>query len=375
VKKFIFLLESRASYGYSKNLIKLFKKKNVKTLVTGTHYAKDLGNSFNEILKDKIKINYSHYFNPTEKNISKSIGKLIIKTNNIVNKFKPDLVLIFGDRIELMAVAVACVYRGVLVGHVQAGDKSGHIDDITRMALAKLVHIHFPATELAKNRLLKMGEEKFRIHKVGAPQLDDINYKKIIKNKILKINNKNYDLNDRKYVVLLQHPVFEDRKEYGKIFEKTLIALLKLELEVFFIYPNYDPGYKNIIEKIRDYDGLFKKKLIMVKHLERKDFLKLVALSQCLIGNSSSGILESASLKIGAVNIGNRQSGREQNINIFNAKYDSKDIFKKILLAINFKRKKIKLKNIHGDGKSSIKIAEFIEKINRKKFLTKKTLY
>ena len=113
----------------------------------------------------------------------------------------------------------------------------------------------------------------------------------------------------------------------------------------------------------------------MVKHLERKSFLKLVALSQCLIGNSSSGILESPSLKIGAVNIGNRQSGREQNINIFNAKYDSKDIFKKILLAINFKRKKIKLKNIHGDGRSSIKIAKFLEKIDRKKFLIKKTLY
>ena len=166
MKKILMLMESRASYGYSRNLINILKKnKNFKisTLVTGTHVSKKLGDSIKDITNDKIKIDYIFRFNSNPGKITESIGGIIIRTNKIIRKFKPNLAFIFGDRIELIGFAIACVYNDIPVAHVQAGDKSGHIDDITRMALAKLVHIHFPATETATKRLIKMGEEKFRI--------------------------------------------------------------------------------------------------------------------------------------------------------------------------------------------------------------------
>ena len=181
MKKVLIVFESRASYGYSKNLYNLLKddkRFNLKTVVTGTHLSKELGSSINNIRKDKIKIDFKIPF--LNKDLNLGIGNLVVKFSKIVKKFSPDIVIIFGDRVELMAIAISCSYNpGTLVAHVQAGDKSGHIDDMTRMALSKLCHIHFPATKKAKQRLLKLGEEKNRIYLVGAPQLDDINYKNL----------------------------------------------------------------------------------------------------------------------------------------------------------------------------------------------------
>jgi UDP-hydrolysing UDP-N-acetyl-D-glucosamine 2-epimerase len=378
MRKLLLFLESRASYGYSKNIISLLRKKNfkfkIKHFVSGTHLSKELGNSFKDILKDKIKIDYSFRFNPKEKNITKSIGQLIVKTNKIINEWKPDAIIIFGDRIELMGVAIAAVYSETILAHVQAGDKSGHIDDLTRMGLAKLAHIHFPATEKAKKRLIKLGEERFRIFKVGAPQLDDIKYKSLKKNQIIKDKGKIINLKNLKYLVILQHSVYENKNKYETIFEKSLKAAIKTNLKIFIIYPNYDPGYKLIIKKIKQYKKL-NKNIYIFKHLEREQFLKLALHSQCLIGNSSSGILESSSLKIGVVNIGNRQQGREQNRNIINSNYSEKSIYESIKKAILIKKRISNIKNIHGDGKSSPRIINILAKINKKKFLIKKTTY
>ena len=152
MKKILLVLESRASYGYSKNLIQILekdKKFKIKTVVTGTHLSKELGYSVKNLETDNIKIDYKLHFD--NKNLVNGIGNLIVSSNKVINNFKPNIVLIFGDRVELIPFAIACSYRNdVLLAHVQAGDRSGHIDDMTRMALAKLSHIHFPATKIAK---------------------------------------------------------------------------------------------------------------------------------------------------------------------------------------------------------------------------------
>ncbi len=374
MKKILIVFESRASYGYSKNLYNLLKDDknfNLKTVVTGTHLSKELGSSINHIKKDNIKIDYKIPF--LNKNFNFGIGNLITKFSKILKEFSPDIVLIFGDRVELMAIAISCSYNpGTLLAHVQAGDKSGHIDDMTRMALSKLCHIHFPATKKAKQRLIKLGEEKNRIHLVGAPQLDDINYKNLSKKKEIYIDKRKISLKN-KYIVILQHPVFKDQKDYHKLFEKTLRACAKIDLKKYVIYPNYDPGYKLIIKKLNKLD---KKKISIFKNINRQNFLTLVSNSSALVGNSSAGILESPSLKIGVVNIGDRQNLREQNKNIFNAKYDVLDIHKKLIKAIKIKNKIKNIRNIHGDGKSSQRIFKVLKNIKiSKNLLTKKTTY
>jgi UDP-hydrolysing UDP-N-acetyl-D-glucosamine 2-epimerase len=374
MKKILLILESRASYGYSKNIYKLLKNDknfNVKSLVTGTHLSKELGSSFNNIKKDKIKIDYKiNFFN---KNLSVGIGKLILGLNKILKKFEPEIVMIFGDRVELMSVAISCCYRtNIVLAHVQAGDRSGHIDDMTRMALAKLAHLHFPATKKAYNRLIKLGEDEKRIHLVGAPQLDDIDFKSIKNKKIIKLGKININLNE-KFLLILQHPVFKDQNNYHKIFDQTLKACAKFDYKKYIIYPNYDPGYHLIIKKIKK---LKNKNFLTFKNLDRENFLTLAAHSQCLIGNSSAGLLESPSLKIGVVNIGDRQNFRERNLNVFNAKHNYRDIALKIQKAVNIKNKLNNLKNIHGDGKSSKRIYKILKQIKiTQELLIKDTTY
>ncbi len=374
MSKILLVLESRASYGYSKNIYKLLKKDkkfNVKTLVTGTHLSKELGLTLNNIKRDKIKIDYKINF--LNKDFSQGIGKLILNLNKIIKNFKPEIVMIFGDRVELMSVAICCCYKNnILLCHVQAGDRSGHIDDMTRMALAKLAHLHFPATKKAYNRLIRLGEEKKRIHLVGAPQIDDINYKKIKKIKNLKIGKVKIKLKE-KFLVILQHSVFKDQNEYQKLFNETLKACEKFNIKKYIIYPNYDPGYHLIINNLKK---LKDKNFYIFKNLDRQDFLTMVAHSQCLVGNSSSGLLESPSLKIGVVNIGDRQNLREKSMNIFDAKYDYKDITLKIKKAIKVKNNLRNIKNIHGDGNSSIRIYKILKKLRiTKSLLNKNTTY
>ena len=196
MKKILLVLESRASYGYSKNLLQILKKDKkikTKTVVTGTHLSKELGYSIKNLKSDNIKIDYRLNFN--NKDIVDGIGKLTLEANKVISDFKPNIVVIFGDRIELIPFAISCSYRNdVLLAHVQAGDRSGHIDDMTRMTLAKLCHIHFPATMLAQKRLIKLGEQKRRIFLVGAPQLDDINHKELSKINNIKIGKKYINL-------------------------------------------------------------------------------------------------------------------------------------------------------------------------------------
>ena len=370
MKKILLILESRASYGYSKNLINLLKNDKkflVKTLITGTHLSKELGSSYKNILKDKIRINYKLSFD--QSNFSNGIGKLITNFSKIKKKFKPNIVIIFGDRVELIGIAISCCYSdNIALAHVQAGDRSGHIDDMTRMTLSKLSHIHFPATKKAYDRLIKLGEDKKRIFLVGAPQLDDIDLNKFKKRKQLKIDNKKINLSEN-FIVLLQHPVFKDQKLSKIIFKKTINACKKLKFKIYIIYPNYDPGYKDIIQIIKKLDS---KKYIVFKNLDRYDFLTLATHSKVLVGNSSSGILESPSLKIPVVNIGDRQQLREQNKNILNAKYNEKDIFLKINKALKIKKKLRNIKNLHGNGRSSEKIYKILKKIKIDSFLLNK---
>ena len=157
------------------------------------------------------------------------------------------------------------------------------------------------------------------------------------------------------------------------MFEKTLKACEKINLKKYIIYPNYDPGYELMIKKI---NRLKKKNFIIFKNINRQDFLALIANSSAMVGNSSAGILESPSLKIGVVNIGDRQNLREQNKNIFNARYDLKDIHKKLINAIKIKSKIKNIENLHGDGKSSLRIFKILKNIKiTKDLLAKKTTY
>lgn len=330
IRKFLFFFDSRATFSYSNNIIKIFQqnKKKYQVIVSG-NYLEKISKIDNQIFKkNNIKINYKIKFgSPKEKPYTwpKVFGQAMIRYSKILNKIKPEIVVLTGDRIETLAFCITCSYMNIPVAHVQAGDKSGHIDDLARSAIAKFSHIHFAPSQMACNRLRKWGEDNKRIFFTGAPQLDD-----------LKLKTKS----DKNYYVIIFHPVLNEQNKIKKQLNSLIDAISETNSKAVWIYPNTDMGFKLIITKLKKIKN---KNIKLISNLERSDFLKLLSQSSGIIGNSSSGIIEASMFKKPVINIGNRQNGRPQSINIVNTNYLKKNIKSKI----NFiKKNKVFLKNL-----------------------------
>tara|TARA_Y100000591_G_C21804617_1_gene684082 strand:- start:380 stop:1549 length:1170 start_codon:yes stop_codon:yes gene_type:complete len=369
---------SRATYGYKKNILKILNKDkafDLKFIVTGMHLSKKHGYSIQDIIKDKIpiykKIN-TNFKTDNEKKHIFSLSKEMLKLSVLFDKIKPDLVLVTGDRAEMFIAAITAAYMKIAIAHIQSGDLSGHIDGSIRHAITKISHLHFASCADSKKRVLKMGEQKWRVFNTGAPQLDDFS----LHNKI-NINdfNKYYNIKlSDKFIIIMQHPVLYENKDAGFQIEQTLKAVENLQIQKIIIYPNIDTGNNKIIKLINKYKK--KNNFIVFKNLKRENFIFLLRKASMLIGNSSCGILEAASFKLPVINIGNRQKGRLQSKNILNVDYSKLEILKAINIILKskkFKKKLSKCKNPYGDGKSSIRIVKILKNIKYNKFLLDKT--
>ena len=185
INKFVFFFDSRATFAYSNNIIKVFKKKrlNYKIIVSGNYLEKEMKINQNIFYKHKLKISSAIKFESPGKKKGdwpRSFGKAMIGYAKALEKAKPDIVLITGDRIETLAFCITCAYINIPIAHIQAGDQSGHIDDLSRAAISKFSNLHFAPSKEACKRLESWGEDKKRIFFTGAPQLDDIKYNKKI---------------------------------------------------------------------------------------------------------------------------------------------------------------------------------------------------
>ena len=369
---------SRATYGYKKNILKILNKDkdfDLKFIVTGMHLSKKHGYSVKDIIADKIpiykKINTNFESDDEKKHIF-SLSKEMVNLSISYNKIKPDLVLVTGDRAEMFVAALTAVYMKIAVAHIQSGDLSGHIDGSIRHAITKISHLHFASCQDSKKRVLKMGEEKWRVYNTGAPQLDDFNLPSKIG--INDLNKKLKTKIEKEFIIVMQHPVLYENIDSGLQIEKTLKALEKLPLQKIVIYPNIDTGNNRIIKIIEKYKN--KKNFKIFKNLKREHFIFLLRNASILVGNSSCGILEAASFKLPVINIGNRQKGRLQSKNIINTSYSSKEIIKAIKIiqkSKKYKKNLSKCKNLYGDGKSSIRIVNILKKMKYNKTLLDKT--
>ena len=270
--------------------------------------------------------------------------------------------MLSGDRIETFGCCIAAAYMGIPVAHIQAGDKSGHIDDSARHAIGKFSHIHLASCEDSANRLRRMGEQEFRIFNVGAPQLDNI-VKTDYRRKTIDVNGQRIDLG-QPYILMLQHSVMAEMAEAGQQVAATLEACADSGLPTYVIYPNSDLGYKQIISRIED--CATGAAFTVLENVEREAYLVLLANCAVLVGNSSSGILEAPSFRVPAVNIGNRQRGRPQAENILNCDYDAGRIADAIRTALGdpaFRQRCASAVNPYGDGRSSRRICETLRDI------------
>lgn len=347
----------------------------LKLLVTGAHLAKASGYSVSEIEKDNFDILLKIESLIDADSLSSRIKSASIFLQNsidIVRSYNPDLIIYPGDREEVMIGALLGSYLNIPTAHFFGGDhaKDGHVDNPVRHAVSKLSTTHFVTLEEHKNRLLKMGEPKERIFVIGNPALDRFYTEKIIEKE--QIMNAFNHSNFQNFALLIFHPITEEIDIANEYFENILYSLEQKGINTFVSYPNIDPGNSKIIEVMHKYQR--NKNFIFYKNLSRQVFVSIFKHSNFIIGNSSAGILEAASIPIPAINVGKRQTGRASGKNVLFCDGDSISISNAIETAIstNFLASIEQMKNPYGDGKSSLKAYANIKTINFSTMIYKK---
>lgn len=379
-RKILYITGTRADYGLMKSVLREIEnhpKLELEVIATGMHLMPEFGMTINEIKKDGFKVHEiaATYEQDNKQSMANFVGKFIQLLTDKVKKIKPDIIMVLGDRGEMLAGVIVGTYLTIPVAHIHGGDISSTVDEIVRHAITKLAHIHFPATEKSAERIIKMGEDPSNVFVVGAPGLDIILNENLIEP--TKLSEKyNLDLSEP-ILLVIQHPVTTEVEDAPTQIRETLEAISELRYQTILIYPNADAGGRNMIEVIKEYE---KHPFIKIfKNIPYKEYLSLMNIASVMVGNSSSGIIEAPSFGLPVVNIGTRQEGRQRAENVIDVDYDKEQIkaaIKKALYDEDFKEKVKNCKSPYGDGKAGVRIADILSKIKiDKKLLQKKITY
>ena len=382
-KKIFIFTSTRADYGVQRWIIKeLQNYSNFDTfiLVGGTHLLDQYGYTIKEILKDNVKNIIELPFLNGSSNASSlitSVGNGLTQVSKIFIKYKPDIVILLGDRYELFIGAIAALLYGSVIIHFAGGDVTeGVIDEQVRHAITKMAHIHMPSSSLYAENISKMGEEDWRIHIVGAPGLENIRKLELCKEEeILKLTGMDVNKN---IIICTYHPVtLEGENSVRWQIKNLLEALSKFDLQIVFTRPNAEVGSDEIVNMIKIFVDN-NPKAYFFDSLGSKLYLSILKYAKVVVGNSSSGIVEAPSFSIPTVNIGNRQKGRLQTESVIQTGYLVNEIYKgleKALCNTEFLTKIKNIKNPYGDGNTSkyiIKAMKEILKIPKEKLLKKR---
>jgi len=365
--KICFITGTRADYGLMRHVLeKISKEFELSLIVTGMHLSPEFGYTIDEIERDGFKIAQKVDMllaGDTGGAMAKSLGLAITGITQALENIKPDMALVVGDRGETLAGAMAGAFLNIPVAHIHGGDQGddgAHIDDSIRHSVTKFAHIHLAATKLSAERLLKMGEEQWRIHIVGAPGLDDIYLQDFYSKREIE---EKYGLNLSKPLILvIQHPVLTQLDKAEEQMRGTLEALKEIDEQTILIYPNADAGGREMIKVIQEYEDC--KFLKTYRNLPRKDYLSLMKYANVMVGNSSSGIIEAPAFKLPAVNIGIRNSVRENAGNKIFVGHNRDEIIgaiRKALFDEGFRQSIGRCKSPYGDGSAAKRIVKVLK--------------
>lgn len=381
---------NRAEYGLLNPVIKAIDAHpdlRYYLIVSGAHLDPNFGFTKKEISKDGFKIYAEVKVNFDDDrllNTSASIGYIILHLSRVLEKLKPDLLVVYADRFEGFAAVVAGSQMRIPVAHIEGGDltEGGAFDDSVRHAMTKLSHLHFTTNADAAKRIENLGEEPWRIFNVGFPVIDLIKEKNFADE---KESFQKFGITGGKPLILFtQHSVSTEFDEAAAQVRPSLEALkifAKKGVQVVITYPNNDIGGRKIISGINKLKKQNMQNITVVPHLGRYFYHGLLNLCRkahgCCAGNSSSGIKETPAFGIPAVNIGTRQEGRLRTYNVINTGYDKDEIINAIEKAIydrRFREKCSRCKNPYGEGNSGKKIADVLAKISIDKKLIQKKI-
>ena len=349
---------SRADYSHLYwPLRDLSENENVdlRIVALGSHLSPEFGNTVREIEKDGFQIASRIeclLSSGSDVGMAKTIGVATLSLADLLGKMRPDLLLLIADRYEMLAPAAVALALRIPVAHIEGGEVSeGAIDDAVRNALTKLSHIHFTSTLAARERVIALGEEEWRVHHAGAPSLDHLRRRPLLSREEIE---KRLELNLKTpTIVVAYHPMTIARDTLQEV-EAVFTALGNLSEQILFCYPNADAGSRELMERTKSFIASRGHGKVFT-NLDTVTYLSLLRQVDVLVGNSSSGIMESASFALPTVNVGLRQQGRERPRNVLDADADVNSILQAIDRARTgeFRELLAGMANPYGEGCAS----------------------
>jgi UDP-N-acetylglucosamine 2-epimerase (non-hydrolysing)/GDP/UDP-N,N'-diacetylbacillosamine 2-epimerase (hydrolysing) len=334
-------------------------------VVTGMHLLPDFRSVLAQIHRDHLgRLVHLHvpFSGDSGASMAMAFGRFTIRLTALFRKRRPDIVLLQGDRGEMLAGAIVAAHMNIPIVHMSGGDFSGSIDDSIRNTISKFAHIHLTTCARSTQRLIAMGESPGRIIEVGEPVLDVIRAMPFLAPEVLAEEFR-LDLN-APLILATQHPVTSEVDQADKQMGITLRALETLGMQTILTYPNTDAGNRQmrcVIDRYRR-----RPFLRVVPALGLQKYLSVMRIASVMLGNSSSGLLEAPSFRLPTVNIGTRQHGRLRAANVIDVGYNERKIVDGVRYALrdrNFRRRLATCQNPYGDGRTAPRTARLLERL------------
>jgi UDP-hydrolysing UDP-N-acetyl-D-glucosamine 2-epimerase len=369
-RKICFIITSRIHYGRSKLILQELKRRadvELQIVVAASALLENYGNVLEDLHRDGFNINDKIVMTIEGGNtvaMAKTTGVGIMEFTTAFDNIQPDIVVVRGDRYEVLSAVVAAAYLNITVAHIEGGDVSGTIDESVRHAITKFANIHFPTNKLSSHRIIRMGENSKYVFNFGASDVEFVACNKfsISKKLVNQLGVGDVVDIDKPFLVVMQHPVTSEVGKNREHVEETLRAVCELGIPTIWFWPNIDAGTDEVSKAIRVFRELHNPDHIrFLKYLSPEQFIGLLKKTDCLVGNSSAGIKECSYLGVPVVNIGTRQNGRMRAKNVIDVKYRESDIKSAIKYQIDhglYKSSKLYYK----EGTSK-KIAQTLAKI------------
>lgn len=321
------LTGKRGGYGAMKPMLRAMAEDpdiRLSLLVTDQHVNPKFGSTITEIERDftvAAAVDMEQA-DGSPRGRARALGVCLTRMSEVLADLAPDLIVLYGDRGEVLVTAVAAVTLRIPIAHIQGGDVSGNVDEVMRHAVTKLAHLHFPSTETSRKRILAMGEEAWRVECVGDNHVDTIVAGKFSQPPELRARY-NIPEGEAPIVVLLHPETTHVRDGYADM--HTLMATVLAEgRRTFVVYPCSDHGYEDIVRAIEEFNA--RPGVSLHKNIDAPDFWGLLNMAAVMIGNSSAGLIETPYFRIPAINIGERQSGREHGENVIHCDFEALSI-------------------------------------------------
>lgn len=368
IRKICVFTGSRADYGLLRKLMMKINEEptlHLQIVASGSHFHADFGSSYLEIEEDDFVIDRKLLI-PTslglsEKEVAAAIAHVVVEFAEVISELKPDLIIILGDRYEALGAALASLVHKIPIAHLHGGELTqGAFDDALRHSITKMSHLHFVATHEYRNRVIQLGEDPNKVFVVGGFGVDAIDEATLLKKESIE-KKLGFKFLERNLLVTF-HPTTLEKKSATDQLHELLSALSNFEdIRLIFTYANADPQGLLINNLLNDY-VLTNKNAIIFSTLGGRMYHSILKQVDGVVGNSSSGILEAPTFKVGTINIGTRQLGRVQAESIINCAADRHSIVSAMneLYSPDFRARLSSIENPYGKGGAADKTLEII---------------